>query len=280
MPVGDRQAGFYSRYFLIPKRDGGLRPILDLRPLNRFLRSLRCRMLTIPRLRGAVNAGDWFVTVDLKDAYFQVPIWQGHWWFLRFGFEGLTYEFQVLPFGIALAPRTFTRCMDTVLAPLLRRGLRVLNYLDNWLLCAASEEECRQHLDVLLCHVRSLGLVVNFLKSRLQPAQVTFLGLVLDSNRSLISLSPVRQRAFLNCLLEFQLGAWVMWRCCHLLVVAQISRRFGQAAVDLFASRESPLFLSPAGRPSIGLGRSGSSLTPVHPPATPAPADSPGGGQR
>ena len=31
----DRKAGFYSRYFLIPKKDGGLRPILDLRGLNK-----------------------------------------------------------------------------------------------------------------------------------------------------------------------------------------------------------------------------------------------------
>ncbi len=31
------ESGFYSRYFLIPKKDGGLRPILDLRRLNHAL---------------------------------------------------------------------------------------------------------------------------------------------------------------------------------------------------------------------------------------------------
>ncbi|XP_026100385.1 uncharacterized protein LOC113071237 [Carassius auratus] len=30
----DRASGFYSRYFIVPKKDGGLRPILDLRLLN------------------------------------------------------------------------------------------------------------------------------------------------------------------------------------------------------------------------------------------------------
>ncbi len=34
VPRTDRESGFYSRYFLMPKKDGGLHPILDLRPLN------------------------------------------------------------------------------------------------------------------------------------------------------------------------------------------------------------------------------------------------------
>lgn len=108
MDARDRRVGFFSRYFLVPKRDGGLRPILDLRPL-------KCQMPTVPRVRQAIVAGDWFATIDLKDAYFQIPIWQGHWRFLRFGFEGRIFEFRVLPFGISLAPHTFTRCMDAVL---------------------------------------------------------------------------------------------------------------------------------------------------------------------
>ena len=43
--------------------------------------------------------------VDLKDAYFQIPIWKGLRRFLRFAFDGKTFEFCVLPFGISRAPR-------------------------------------------------------------------------------------------------------------------------------------------------------------------------------
>ncbi len=35
VPPHDAEPGFYSRYFIVPKKDGGLRPILDLRQLNR-----------------------------------------------------------------------------------------------------------------------------------------------------------------------------------------------------------------------------------------------------
>lgn len=172
---GDHQTGFFSRYFLTPKKDGGLRSILDLRGLRS-----------------------------------QIPIWRGHWRFLRFGFAGRVYEFRVLPFGISPAPRTFTRCMDAALSPLRQRGIRILNYLDDWLVCAVSEEQHRHHVALLLEHVQRLGLHLNYKKSRLQPSQVmTFLGMVLDSRRATVALTLERQQDFRTCLALFQLHARV-----------------------------------------------------------------------
>ncbi|XP_061576587.1 uncharacterized protein LOC133442594 [Cololabis saira] len=244
---GDHRAGFFSRYFLVPKRDGGLRPILDLRVLNKHLRPLRCRMLTIPRVRQAVTMGDWFATVDLKDAYFQIPIWPGHWRFLRFGFEGRRYEFQVLPFGISLAPRTFTRCMDAVLAPLRLQGLRILNYLDDWLVCAASEELCHHHVALLLEHIQALGLRLNYRKSKLQPSQVTtFLGTVLDSRRAVITLTQERQQAFSACLGHFQLRSRVSWGLCL--------RLMGLMAAMVQVVPLALLYMRPVQRCLLGLG--------------------------
>ena len=70
--------GFYSKYFLVPKKDGGLRPILDLRVLNKYLRVLSFKMLTHRHIVQSVRQGDWFTTIDLTDAYFHVPICPGH----------------------------------------------------------------------------------------------------------------------------------------------------------------------------------------------------------
>ena len=92
----DREAGFYSHYFLIPKRDGTLQPIVDLRGLNKFFQPLRCKILTVPRVKQAVLA-DWFATVDLKDTNFQIPIREGHRRFLRFAFDSKTFKICVLP---------------------------------------------------------------------------------------------------------------------------------------------------------------------------------------
>ncbi len=70
VPLTDRESGFYSHYFLVPKKDGALRPILDLRPLNRVLSKRSFKMITLRQILSHIRPGDWFISVDLKDAYF------------------------------------------------------------------------------------------------------------------------------------------------------------------------------------------------------------------
>src|SRR4029434_9351707 len=64
----EEAAGFYSRYFLVPKKDGNYRPILDLRVLNKTLMLLRFRMLTPRRLVQFIRPNDWFITIDRSPA--------------------------------------------------------------------------------------------------------------------------------------------------------------------------------------------------------------------
>lgn len=189
----DQFRGFYSIYFLVPKKDGGFRPILDLRHLNRSLKVLRFHMLRTVDLLQAIAPGDWFTSIDLKDAYFHVPVAPHHRQFLRFAFEGRAYQFRVLPFGLSLAPRTFTRCVGAALAPLQAQGLRILPYLDDWLVCAQTREQAHDNTLLLLDHVSCLGLTVNFAKSSLTPSQrVVFIGVAVDSLTMSAQPSPQR----------------------------------------------------------------------------------------
>ncbi|KAI2668460.1 ORF V: Enzymatic polyprotein [Labeo rohita] len=88
------------------------------------------------------------------------------WSFLKTGSPGST---------AALSPRTFTKCVDAALAPLRLRGIRILNYIDDWLILAQSEHMAVQH------HMKELGLRLNAKKSVLSPLQrTTYLGVVWD----------------------------------------------------------------------------------------------------
>ncbi len=109
VPPHNTESGFYSRYFIVPKKDGGLRPILDLRRLSCSVMRLKFRMLTIKQVVSQIRFEDWFVMIDLKDAYFHISILPQHWKFLRFAFRGKAYQYRVLPFGLAHSPHTFTK---------------------------------------------------------------------------------------------------------------------------------------------------------------------------
>ncbi|KAI2663817.1 Gag-Pol polyprotein [Labeo rohita] len=123
------------------------RPILDLRALNRSLLRLPFKMLTTKRMLTCIRPQDWFAAIDLKDAYFHVSILPRHRPFLRFAFEGRAYQYKVLPFGLSLSPRVFTKVAEAALSPLWQTGIRILNYLDDWLLIAHSRD--------LLCEQRT-----------------------------------------------------------------------------------------------------------------------------
>ncbi len=55
VPPNELESGFYSRYFVVPKRDGGLRPILDLRPINRALCERPFRMITLKHILAQIR---------------------------------------------------------------------------------------------------------------------------------------------------------------------------------------------------------------------------------
>ncbi|XP_066524828.1 uncharacterized protein [Hoplias malabaricus] len=207
VPQTESRKGWYSRYFVVPKKDGGARPILDLRVLNKHLRVFTFKMLTLRQFLRSIGPGDWFTSIDLTNAYFHIAIHPDHRKYLRFAFEGVAYEWLVLPFGLSLAPRTFTKCMEAALAPLRGRGVRVLAYLDDLAIIARSKVKARTDTNAALSHLKRLGLSVNLKKSSLIPSQkLSFLGLEICSLSSRACLSERRICALRDGLAQFQLG--------------------------------------------------------------------------
>ncbi len=72
VPPLERESVFYRRYFIVLKKDEGFRPILDLLQLNRSVMPLNFKMLTIKQVICQIRSKDWFVKIDIKDAYFHI----------------------------------------------------------------------------------------------------------------------------------------------------------------------------------------------------------------
>ena len=136
----DPGPGFYSRLFLVEKATGGWRPVIDLSHLNDFVQLTPFKMETVASVLLSVREGDFLASLDLKDAYFQIPIHGSSRKLLRFMSEGTVYQFKALCFGLLTAPQVFTRVFAAVSAWAHARGIRLLRYLDDWLVLSSSEK--------------------------------------------------------------------------------------------------------------------------------------------
>ena len=127
--------------------------------------------------------------VDLKDAYFMVPIHEEDRVFLKFSFKEKTYQFKCLPFGLACAPWVFTKTLKPLAAQLRQLGMRLIVYIDDILILAESKELARDHVMGLVYLLENLGFVISKPKCVLEPTQsVEFLGFSVNSVQQELSL--------------------------------------------------------------------------------------------
>ncbi|CAG2208128.1 unnamed protein product [Mytilus edulis] len=74
VPVSSIDPGFYSRLFLVSKKTGGMRPVIDLSILNSYMIIPHFKMETNRSIRASILPGMWTTSLDLTDAYFHVPV--------------------------------------------------------------------------------------------------------------------------------------------------------------------------------------------------------------
>ncbi len=67
-------AGFISGIFLIPKKSGGFRPIINLKKLNCFIVYRHFKMEGVSTVKQLIRKGDFMAKLDLKDAYLTIPV--------------------------------------------------------------------------------------------------------------------------------------------------------------------------------------------------------------
>ena len=175
---------FYNRLFLVPKPNNRWRPILDLSQLNLYLASASFKMKTPETIRLSLQQGEWVTSLDFSDTYFHIPINPRSRKYLRFHLNNQSYQFTSLPFGLSTAPLEFTKVVKEVKLMAQAQGIRIHQYLDDWLVRAPCQETCLRHTQTLLDLCLNLGWVVNRSKSELIPQQVfNFVGYRFDVSR-------------------------------------------------------------------------------------------------
>ena len=172
---------FLPRIFLVPKKNGKLRLIIDLSTLNKYVFVQSFRMETQRKVRNAIRQNDWAFSLDLTDAYLHVPIHPRSRKYLHFTLKGQVFHFRALPFGLSTSPYIFTLLMTVIATYLRRRAIILHPYLDDWLSRNQSRLILLEHRHFIIQLITSLGLIINQEKSDL--IQMIFLQICFYESR-------------------------------------------------------------------------------------------------
>lgn len=87
---------FISSFFLVPKPDSSNKFIINLKALNNFLASEHFKMEDIRTVCKLVWPDVYLGSIDLKDAYFLIPLHKDYRKFVTFVAGNCLYEFTCL----------------------------------------------------------------------------------------------------------------------------------------------------------------------------------------
>lgn len=220
-----------SHIFIRPKADGTYRLILNLRNLNEHIEHVHFKMETLKNVLSLVQRNCYFAKIDLKDAYYSIPVAIQSRKFLRFTWRGVLYQYTCVPNGLGVAPRNYTKLMKPVFSTLRKLGHINVTYIDDSLLQSDTYGDCIRNIEDTITLVDRLGLTVHPEKSMLVPTQcIEFIGFLINSVDMTVRLTPHKADAIVTL-------------CLRLLRRKEITiREFAQLIGKLVASEPGVMY--------------------------------------
>ena len=172
-----------SPIFLTPKKESGaFRVIFNLKHLNQSVTYRKFKMDTLESAIKLMKPGCFMTSVDIRDAYYSIPISPLFRKYLKFAWRGRLYQFRALPMGLTSSPRIFTKVLKPVFATLRSKyGHSCSAYIDDSFYTEDTFEVCQESTLHAVELFTNLGFVVHPTKSEFLPTQeLEFLGFLLN----------------------------------------------------------------------------------------------------
>ena len=184
MSPDQMQHGGLVPWFIISKWEGTQqkhRLITDCRALNKFMSPQPFKLDHWQHIFPCLHKGMWAAKVDLKHAYFHLPLQDFLKPYLRLWVGEQLWEFQAAPFGLSTLPQQWMSLMKVFQRIWRPEGILVFIYLDDILILGDTPKEVQRALDIVSKTLQEAGMLIKFKKSDLQPSQlVTHLGFQID----------------------------------------------------------------------------------------------------
>lgn len=187
---------YCSEIVMVKKKNGEYRMCIDYRQLNKYTLPDKYPLPKISELLRSVKGAKYFVALDLRSGYWQIPMAEESIKYTAFRTPQGLFEFTVMPFGLTNAPSTFQRAMDFLLADLKYYGTSV--YLDDILIYGETFEKCFAKLEVILGRLKEAGLTINLEKCNFFPKEISYLGHILSNGKLLPNVGRVKDLEFIK----------------------------------------------------------------------------------
>ena len=229
--VTDQNTRHLIPWFIVSKEEqNGVkhRLISDCRELNQFMETKRFALDNIQNIFPFLKKGQWCAKLDLKDAYFHIPVSQQLKPYLRMKVGDQVWEFQAGCFGLNIMPKLFMELMATFQKKWRASGILCFIYLDDILVLGETKRQVETHLKVMVTDLLQAGFKINTKKSVLEAVQeVLHLGFILNFKAGMLQLDPLKIKR-----VKRELGKIVT---AHAMTIRKMAAILGQVRSFLMA---------------------------------------------
>lgn len=181
-----------SRVLPIKKKDGRYRWVVDLRGVNKLTKSDAYPLPRVNTILDQLRDARYISSIDLKSAYFQVPLEESSKEKTAFIIPGRgLFQFKRMPQGLKTSAATWQRLIERVLGEDLKENVFV--YLDDIIIVSKSFEHHLELLTKVFERLEKAGLTINMEKCQLCRSELTYLGYVV--NKDGLHVDPEKVRA-------------------------------------------------------------------------------------
>lgn len=181
--------------FVVPKADGGLRPVIDYKPLNKITIP---DLYPIPRMEdmlALLGSCTVFTALDISKGFFQIQMEEKDKIKTAFISHHGLWQYKFMPMGLRNSPATFQRCVDVVLGDL--KGKICAVYFDDICVFSKSFNDHIRHIHTVLSRLRDAGFTIHPGKLQLCRNRFKYLGFIVEPGRCMPDLNKVK------CLREY-----------------------------------------------------------------------------
>lgn len=191
--------GVSSLKVVLKKGPKKFRLCIDMHWLGRYIKVPRFKFEGLNDVNLVLCPGDWMFSLDDVAGYHHWSIREAFRTYFAFEWDGVLYEWCVLPFGVASAPWVFTKGKRVLVKMWRAQGIRLIPYMDDFLFAASSREEALRLRAQVLEDLAALGWSTSWAKSQWKPAQIVeFLGFIIDTREGMVRVSESKVERILQ----------------------------------------------------------------------------------